>query len=104
MNIKSFVHAACACCALAGTSAWAQAIAPVQVTAWGRHHGAQVVYTYEVRNLGSRPIKRLSVGHCPSGGASSGAELSVAPSDTNATSWLSNAVARSPEGWGAAIE
>lgn len=86
--------------ATAMSAALAQGTPAVQVTAWGRHQGGQVVYEYEVRNLSSQPVLRLLVGHDPSAGR---AELNVVPATTPGSFWLSSSAANRPAGWGARI-
>ncbi len=82
-----------------------QAAAPpnVRVTALGRHVGGQVVYQYEVENLGSSSIKRIIVGQYLPVSGEGEAELSVAPLSDGNSLWLSPMVAARPEGWGVAL-
>ena len=79
-------------------SASAQSVAPAKVTAWAQHYGGQIVYSYDVENLGASTIKRFLIGR-----AEQGADLSVAPRSRNETVWLSSDIARSPSGWGSAL-
>ncbi len=81
---------------------FAQAASPVKVTAWGLHHGGQVVYKYQVQNLGTNPIKRFFIGfYPPTATADGAAELTVGPYYPGGTSlWLPPSVSQSPAGWG----
>lgn len=78
---------------------------PVKVTAWGQHYGGQVIYRYQVQNLGQSPIKRFSVGDY-TGETDGRAELTVAPKpiSNSTTFWLSSEVTSSPEGWGVSVD
>jgi len=89
-------------CFLSCAYAVAQATPPVKVTAWGLHHGGQVVYKYRVQNFGTNPIKRFFIGfYPPTDTADGAAELTVGPYYPGGTSlWLPQSVAQSPVGWG----
>lgn len=84
-------------------SAAAQA-GPASVTVWARHHGGQVIYSYQVQNLGANPVGRFWIGRKISADGMTGvAELNIAPVSAYSTSWLSADVAQAPAGWGMAI-
>lgn len=77
---------------------------PAKVTVWAKHFGGQVLYTYDVHNLGTMPIARFRVGEKISPDGMNGeAELTVAPLSTYSTFWLSPEVGQSPEGWGVSV-
>lgn len=75
---------------------------PAKVTAWGMHYGGQVVYKYQVQNMGTKTIDKFLVGHYPSK-TEGRAELSVAPFSDSDEFWLSSQVAERPNGWGVSI-
>jgi hypothetical protein len=75
-----------------------------KITAWGQHYGGQVLYTYQLQNLGAVPIKRFLIGHSPATSATEGgAQLSVAPQAKSDTFWLTEDVAKRPAGWGVSV-
>lgn len=76
---------------------------PVKVTAWGQHYGGQVVYRYQVQNLGKTPIRRFHIGHYPSV-IDGRAELTVSPKTVGPSFWLASDGTRSPEGWGVMVD
>jgi hypothetical protein len=94
--INSFV------CLLSCGSSYAQTSAPVRITAWGMHYGGQVMYRYQVQNLGSEPIKRFFIGLYQTDTGGGAAELTVFPASSNVSSWLPPNVAQRPESWGVA--
>lgn len=102
-NIKLFtaISAASIClffCAFAN----AQTDPLVTVTAWGMHRGGQVVYKYQVKNMGTLPMDDFSIGfYPPTATADGAAELTVGPYYPGGTSlWLPPSVSQSPTGWG----
>lgn len=80
------------------------AAAPVKVTARGVHYSGQVVYSYQVQNLGQSAIRRFMVGHY-NDEKNGRAELTVAPRAMpgGASFWLPSPIVTSPNGWGAKI-
>lgn len=92
-----------ACLCFAGLTNAQVANPPVMVTAWGQHFGGRVIYTYQVQNLGTKPIKQVLVGHHPVEAGEGRAELSVVPVGSRSSFWLNAEGARSPAGWGALI-
>ncbi|MCR4303758.1 MAG: DUF5011 domain-containing protein [Gallionella sp.] len=80
----------------------AQAAPPVTVTAWGMHRGGQVIYKYQVKNMGTLPIDDFFIGfYPPTDTADGAAELTEGPYYPGGTSlWLPSSVSQSPAGWG----
>ena len=80
----------------------AQATPPVKVTVWAMHHGGEMIYKYQVKNLGTFPIKNFFIGfYPPTGTADGAAELTVPPYYPEGTTlWLPPSVSQSPAGWG----
>ena len=78
-------------------------IPPIQITAFGMHYGGQVVYKFQVKNMGTKTINSFLVGDYPSE-TQGKAELSVHPKRDSAKSfWLSSQVAERPNGWGVRV-
>ncbi|MEF9340925.1 hypothetical protein V4889_06930 [Ralstonia solanacearum species complex bacterium KE101] len=99
-KLHYFVAAMLAGAVMFTSNGYAQSNAPVKVTAWGMHHGGQVIYKYDVQNLGASQIKRFIVGVNPAGTKDGALELSVAPNYTGTPFWLPKEAALSPDGWG----
>lgn len=79
-------------------------VAPASVVVWARHYGGQVLYAYEVQNLGAKPVGRFWIGRkIAADGMNGVAELNIAPLSTNSTFWLSSDVGQAPAGWGMAM-
>jgi hypothetical protein len=89
-------------CLFSCSYAAAQADPPVKVTAWGMHRGGWVVYKYQVKNMGTKPIERFFIGfYPPTATADGAAELTEGPYYPGGTSlWLPPSVSQSPAGWG----
>ncbi len=101
-NYLSFIHVALTLITVSPI-ANAQTPTDVAVTAWGMHFGSDVVYRYQVKNIGQSPIKRILVGlHDPQNGEGN-AELTVLPRSNGKTFWLASDVVTRPEGWGAKL-
>ena len=67
------------------------------------HYGGQVVYKFQVKNMGTKTINSFLVGDYPSE-TQGKAELSVHPKRDSAKSfWLSSQVAERPNGWGVRV-
>lgn len=78
--------------------------APSSVTVWARHYGGQVLYSYQVQNLGAKPVGRFWIGkRIHDDGMNGAAELTIAPLSANSTFWLSSDVGQTPAGWGVAM-
>ncbi|MDC6291838.1 hypothetical protein ACQZ32_00080 [Ralstonia pseudosolanacearum] len=90
--------------AMVTSNVCAQNNAPVKVTAWGMHHGGQVVYKYSIQNSGASPINRFVIGLNPAGASTGALELSVAPNYIGNPFWLPTEAAHSPDGWGALMK
>lgn len=93
-------------CCLMGSSGTAFAQSPpMAVTAWAKHFGGRIVYTYDVQNLGAAPLSRFWIGSSAGTDGKPGvAELSVSPASANSSFWLSADVSQSPEGWGVLLD
>jgi hypothetical protein len=80
----------------------AQSEPPIaKITGWGSHYGGAVQYRYQVQNLSSGAIKRLTIG-IGADEKNSGRELKVGPEqDPGTTSfWIPARTATRPDGWG----
>jgi hypothetical protein len=102
MQVQALFLAACLGLPVLASAQQANALA--KVTAWGQRFGGHTVYTYQVQNLGAKPIKRVLIGHYrPEDGSDGRAELLVLPFGNRSSFWLGLESARHPEGWGALL-
>lgn len=76
----------------------------VQIIASGVHHGGRVVYTYEVVNGTTHPVRRFRVGHKMPTDIKGELQLTEMPAKGRTSSfWLPTDSVGRPQGWGASL-
>lgn len=100
-KLKKFLTVSMAL-AIAATDAVAQ---HAQVVASGIHHRGKIIYSYDVTNSGTEPLRRVIVGQrLTTSGAAGALQLVRLPAvGPSGSFWLSNETAARPAGWAAKL-